>query len=164
MKALLCSAAALALAATFGPGIANAQDAGAALGESSLQPMNITCADLTGASEEERTGLVFFIAGYQAAMEQAEGPGAGGAGAGGGAGGGTDTAGSGTGGTGATAGDAAATAGGAGATAGGGDTEGDVMVSRSFFAMDTDEILADCEATPDASAATVISGAQEGAQ
>src|SRR5918998_6617304 len=103
MKTLMTSAATVALALSL-TGTAGAQGSGA-LGESSLRPMEITCADLSGASEEERTGLVFFIAGYQAAMQQigagmdmtgATGGTTTGAAAGGDAGGATSTTGGGT--------------------------------------------------------------------
>lgn len=67
MKTLLSCTATLALLGSLGSAVA--QDA-SALGESSLRPMDITCADLMGASEGERSGLVFFLAGYRAAMDQ----------------------------------------------------------------------------------------------
>ena len=66
MKALMTSTAALALALSFA-GSAVAQS-GSALGETSLRPSEITCQDLMAAGEEERAGLVYFIAGYHAAM------------------------------------------------------------------------------------------------
>ena len=67
MKTLMIGTATLALLSFAGGAVA--QDA-SALGESSLRPMDITCADIMGASEAERPGLVFFIAGYRAAMGQ----------------------------------------------------------------------------------------------
>ena len=136
MKALMTSTAALALTLSLA-GSATAQT-GTAIGDTSLRPTDITCQDLMSASEEERTGLVYFIAGYHAAMRQggfgggsasATGSiGAGGASsasadAGGGASGGTtattggtDTAAAGT------SGDAGGGASGTTATTGGADT------------------------------------------
>ena len=68
MKRLMICTTALAMLAPLA-GSAGAQEA-SALGEASLRPMDITCADLMGASDAERPGLVFFIAGYRAAMDQ----------------------------------------------------------------------------------------------
>jgi hypothetical protein len=68
MKRLMICTTALAIFAPLAGG-ASAQEAGA-LGEGSLRPMDITCADIMGASEGERPGLVFFLAGYRAAMDQ----------------------------------------------------------------------------------------------
>jgi hypothetical protein len=67
MKALMIGMATLALLSFVGGAVA--QEA-SALGESSLRPLDITCADIMGASEAERPALVFFIAGYRAAMGQ----------------------------------------------------------------------------------------------
>jgi hypothetical protein len=55
---------------------ASAQGVGEVFGETSLRPMDITCVDLTSAGENERSNLVFFIAGYKAAMEGDSGLGA----------------------------------------------------------------------------------------
>ena len=45
-------------------GTVHGQQSSAALGEESLQPMQITCGQIMDASEAERQALVFFIAGY----------------------------------------------------------------------------------------------------
>ncbi|HEX2257033.1 MAG TPA: HdeA/HdeB family chaperone [Afifellaceae bacterium] len=126
MKSLMTSTAAVAVALSFAGGAA--AQSGSALGETSLRPADITCQDLMSASESERAGLVYFIAGYHAAM-QGGATGDGGAGAGGGgqaSGGAADASGATTSGTTGAANTAAAgTSGGAGgatATTGGTDT------------------------------------------
>ncbi|HWT31358.1 MAG TPA: HdeA/HdeB family chaperone, partial [Propylenella sp.] len=129
MKALMTSTAAAAFALSFA-GSAEAQT-GTAIGDTSLRPNDITCQDLMSASEEERTGLVYFIAGYHAAMRQG-GFGGGSAsatgsiGAGGASGASADAGGGASGGTTATTGGtdtaAAGTSGDAGGGASGGTT------------------------------------------
>jgi hypothetical protein len=67
MRTLVSAAA---IAASLGiVGAAGAQTQGA-IGETGLRPMDITCADLNAAGETERSGLVYFLAGYQAAQDQ----------------------------------------------------------------------------------------------
>src|SRR5687768_8222773 len=68
MNLLMTSAGTMALALTFS---SNAIPQSApALGETSIRPMEITCQDLTSASVEERSGMIYFIAGYSAAIQQ----------------------------------------------------------------------------------------------
>jgi hypothetical protein len=45
----------------------------AAISDTSIRPAEITCQELLSATEQERASIVYFIAGYQAAMEQASG-------------------------------------------------------------------------------------------
>jgi hypothetical protein len=118
-----------------------------ALNDHSLQPMDATCADLMEASGEDQARLIFFIAGYQAGMQQKMGtagqpgqpgqPGRGGAGGDGGAGG----------------------HGGAG-----GSGSRDATVSRAFLSMPIHAILAACANRPNMRASDVVSAAQARAQ
>ena len=116
-----------------------------ALGDTSIRPADITCQDLMSAGEEERAGIVYFIAGYQAWTSQ--GPSA-------------DSGSSSSGGTNAGASTEAAQPAGAAAggdsnqaTAAGADASsdaagaGDVALARSFFAKPIAEILKECEST-----------------
>lgn len=64
MKISMTSTAALAVCLSAG---AAAAQTSPAIGETSLRPTEITCADLMAASEDERSGLVYFLAGYSAA-------------------------------------------------------------------------------------------------
>jgi len=68
MKSLLTSSA-IVLVMSLTASAAIAEGTGEVFSETSLRPLDITCADLTSAGETERSNLVFFIAGYKAAME-----------------------------------------------------------------------------------------------
>lgn len=168
---MIIKSAAAAILAFGSAGAASAQMA-SAWSDATVRPMEITCDDLINASEAERSNMLFFIAGYQAAMEQA------GQGIPSGKMTGVDT--SDTADEAAQAADGSDTAGEAEATAadaeaadtaaaaGGGGTEGstagEVTLARAFFSKPAADVLAACEGSGGTSAAEIIRGAQGQAQ
>src|SRR5688572_388834 len=68
MKSLMTSTGATALMIAFAAEVSAQPNP--ALSDTSIRPADITCQDLMTASEEERAAVVYFIAGYQAGMEQ----------------------------------------------------------------------------------------------
>ena len=171
---IITSIAAAALLAICSAASASAQSS-PTWSDAAVRPMEITCDDLAKSGDAERENMLFFIAGYQAAMEQAghgipsgkmtgvdtsdTAPEAAAAAAA------SDTAAT----TDATAADAAATsavadtaAAGAGGTSG--SRSGEVTLARAFFSMPAADVLAACKDSGGTSAAEVIRNAQGSAR